>query len=104
MRHETLITRDNGREIKIVTNVSNSPFVGVSTDTFVQYRDEPNHDWHNCKMKSEFNTKKMSRAEYMERGRPEFLQVVTIGEFLKAAHKARQAVEKPLVEQLMNVC
>ncbi|MGP5057571.1 hypothetical protein ACTXIV_02450 [Psychrobacter celer] len=40
----------------------------------------------------------------MERGRPEFLQVVTIGEFLKAAHKARQAVEKPPVEQLMNVC
>ena len=95
MRHETLITRKNGREIKIVSESFSYPGGPVTIDSFVLYRDDPAADWTLCKRKSEHDTKTMSRADYMSYGRPEFLTIVTIGEFLKAGQTLRNIFYPP---------
>lgn len=86
MRHEKILLRDTGREVKIVSQVWVWGCDGSAedVDTFVLYRNNPKQDWTLCKNKSEYNTRTMSREDYMAYGKPEFLQMVSIGELLKS--------------------
>ena len=92
IKHETLIKRDCGREIKIVSTLMQSLNFKVAIDTFVLFRNKGEQDWSLCKMRSNHHTKTMSREDYMAFGRPEFLTIISIGEFLKATNELRKKI------------
>ena len=91
MRHEKIITRDNGDTVKIVTMITANVFIkeGHEVEQFALVKESGSEDW--TSYYTQVSPKSISREEYMTNHKPKtFLGVVTIGESLKAGIEARE--------------
>ncbi len=78
-----IIQRNNGSEIKIVAQACFGSGLHMSIDSYFLHRQNSNSKWRLLSKDKHPNADKMSRAEYLEKGRPEFLQYLSHGEILK---------------------
>lgn len=78
-----IIQRNNGSEIKIVAQACFGSGLHMSIDSYFLHRQNSNSQWRLLSKDKHPNADKMSRAEYLENGRPEFLQYLSHGEILK---------------------
>lgn len=91
MRHEKIITRDNGDTVKVVTMITANVFVkdGYETEQFALVKESGSEDW--TSYYTQVSPKSMSREEYVTNLKPKtFLGVVSIGESLKAGIEAKE--------------
>lgn len=91
MRHEKIITRDNGDTVKIVTMITANVFVkeGYEVEQFALVKELGSEDW--TSYYTQVSPKSMSREEYITKHKPKtFLGMVSIGESIKAGIEAKE--------------
>ena len=91
MRHEKIITRDNGDTVKLVTMITANVFVkdGYEVEQFALVKESGSEDW--VGYYAQWSPKSISREEYITNHKPRtLLGVVTIGESLKAGIEAKE--------------
>jgi hypothetical protein len=92
MRFESLMTRENGTEITIVSHFSACPINGDQTNTFVLKRDSVGNSNVLSNVPAQ-GYKMMPRSEYMKRGKSPMFQNITIPELMKHTQMYRNALK-----------
>lgn len=85
------IEREDGSAVQIVATPMTGAGLAVSVDVYVLHRESPAHNWRLANNRPHPDWRKMSVTEYVQRGRPEMLQVATPGEILKVTQAALAA-------------
>lgn len=81
MKEINIITRADGSQVKIVAELFTGPSMNHTIGNFVMRRANASEDWILCKDRS--TRPWTSVDDYVAHGRPEMLQVASIGEILK---------------------
>ncbi len=87
-----ILQRDNGSQIKIVAQACFGSGLHMSIDSYFLHRKNSNSQWRLLSKNKHPNANKMSRSEYLEKGRPEFLQYLSHGEILKVTSLIGQPI------------
>jgi hypothetical protein len=82
-RVESVISRADGSECRIVAEAMFGLGLERSIDLRVHRRDTPEDNWMLCDNKPAPNWRAMSVDDYEQRGRSEMLRVVSTGEIMK---------------------
>lgn len=97
MRYETILARDDGSEVKVVTITNSCPMFGKSWDLFVLKRLQGTPNWTTCSSTPPVGYRDMSREEYETRGRSDMLMAASSSEILKhmkMVHEKEKAREQ----------
>lgn len=87
-----IIQRQDGSEVKIVAQAFFGTGLHMSIDSYFLHRQNSNSQWRLLSKNKHPDANKMSCSEYLEKGRPEFLQYLSIGEILKVTSLIGQPI------------
>ncbi len=79
---EKLIQRKDGSEVKIVAQEFFGAGLARSVGVHVLHRENPSDNWKLCNDRPHPDWRTMSVEEYVQHGRSEMLQTVSVGEIL----------------------
>lgn len=96
MKEINILTRHDGSQVKIVAELCSSPSGEISINNYGFHRSNEKDNWRLCE--SPTKTGPMSRADYMQYGRPELFKLTNPGEILKTnmALMTRARTSEPL--------
>ncbi len=87
-----IIQREDGSEARIVAQAVFGAGLTRSIDIYVHHRKSPENKWRLCSDRPHPDWRTMSIDDYLCHGRSQMLQVVSLGEILKAS----SAISKPI--------
>lgn len=99
---EVTLDRPHGAQVRIVGNLDFGVNLVPRKSMHVLRRNQPTENWVLCSDAKPEGWKQMPRAEYLQHGRSEMFQAVTVPEFMKAGSALGRPLEeaKALLEQM----